>query len=46
MTLKITLKTRVTLIIERTKDKINAEIFQCDYKGLTFLNNNGRQISV
>ncbi len=46
MTLKITLKTRVTLKIERTKDLSNAENFQWDYKGLTFLDNNGRQISV
>ena len=46
MTLKITLKNRVTLKIEKTKDMSNTEIFQLDYKGLTSLNNNSRQISV
>ncbi len=34
------------LKIERTKDRSNAEIFQCDYKGLTFLDNNSRQIVI
>ena len=34
------------LKIERTKDKSNAEIFQWDYKELTFLDKNNRQISV
>ena len=36
----------LTLIIERTKDMNNAEYFQWDYKGLTFLNYNSRYISV
>ena len=36
----------MTLKIGRTKDMNNAENFQWDYKGLTFLNNNSRQISV
>ncbi len=36
MALKITLKKRVTLEIERTKDMSDAENFQWDYKGLTF----------
>ncbi len=31
------------LNIERTKDMINAENLQWDYKGLTFLDNNSRQ---
>ena len=41
-------KTRVTLKIERTKDMImsNAENLEQDYKGLTFLDINSRQISV
>ena len=32
--------------IERTKDMSNAENCQWDNKGLTFLNNNSRHISV
>ncbi len=39
-------KSRVTLKIERTKDMSNAENCQWNYKGLTFLDNNSRQISV
>ncbi len=46
MTLKITLKKQVALKIERTKDMSNTENIQWDYKGLTFLDNNRRKISV
>ncbi len=46
MTMEITLKKGVKLKIERTKDMSNAENFQWDYKGLTFLKNNSKQISV
>ncbi len=33
------------LKIEKIKDMGNADFFQWDYNGLTFLNNNSRQIS-
>ncbi len=46
MTLKITLKVRVSLKIERTKDMSNTDNFQWDYKGLTFLDNNSGHILV
>ena len=36
----------VTLKLERTKAMSNAENFQWDYEGLTFLDNNIRHISV
>ncbi len=46
MTLEITLKNQSKLKIERTKDVSNDENFLLDYKELTFLDNNSRQISV
>ncbi len=41
-----TKKTRITLKIERIKGMSNAENCQWDYKGLTFLDNNSRHISM
>ena len=46
MTLKITLKNQRNTEIERTKDMSIAENFQCDYMGLTFLDNKDIYFSV